>query len=175
VRSKELGRYLLEISRGQGMRGEFVFGGHGKDAGLIRAGLEKLAKKEIEFLIATSVAEEGLSVSQVNAVFHYSVPTTGITRLQRSGRTGRDHPGEVFYFVIDHALDNNVYWKSLKAVSTMKKEVVKIETGRALNEQATIPMKVAKIKPKISIINEIKKTKLKKAEIHPGQMSLFKK
>ena len=122
VGEKTTGIYLKDILNRRIPLAETIFGGRGKkDVKLQQESIEKLKKKELFFLVATSVIEEGLNVPEIDVVVHYSSPVTEISKIQRSGRTARTKTGNVIYIVLNHRIDKMRYWKTLRREKQMKK------------------------------------------------------
>ena len=57
--------------------------------------IDKFRKRELNVLIATSVAEEGIDIPDVNLVVFYEPVPSEIRGIQRKGRTGRTNFGKV--------------------------------------------------------------------------------
>jgi len=117
--ARGLHRHLLAA----GIRVDVVFGGTDKDLAHQEEVLDKLAQREIDCVIGTSVIEEGVSIAEVDTVIHYSMPVTEISRMQRSGRTGRIRGGEVIYLAIDHPMDMLMYYVTRSGQRRMRKIV----------------------------------------------------
>lgn len=125
VGSKETGHYLRAVLTKQRLRVEVVFGG--KDRNLTRqeAVLDALGARQLDLVIATSVIEPGISVPDVSGVFQYSLPLTGVSRIQRRGRTAR-LPGTTgcdIYFALDDPIDLARYWKTLRSTQRIDRLV----------------------------------------------------
>lgn len=67
--------------------------------------LEKFRKNEINILIATSVAEEGLDIPNVDAIIFYESVPSEIRLIQRRGRTGRNSPGRCYILLAEGTVD----------------------------------------------------------------------
>lgn len=72
--------------------------------------LERFKKNEINCLVCTAVAEEGLDVPQVDAVVFYSPVPSAIRAIQRRGRTGRQAAGKLIILVAKGTRDEAYYW-----------------------------------------------------------------
>ena len=57
--------------------------------------LESFKNEEFDVLVATSIAEEGLDIPQVDLVVFYEPIPSEIRYIQRRGRTGRKSSGRV--------------------------------------------------------------------------------
>jgi len=67
--------------------------------------LKEFRKGDINVLIATSVAEEGLDIANVDAVIFYEPVPSEIRLIQRRGRTGRKAPGRCFIILTKYTVD----------------------------------------------------------------------
>ncbi|MHA1792344.1 MAG: helicase-related protein [Promethearchaeota archaeon] len=80
-----------------------------KDQGMKRANQEKTLKdfKEgnLDVLVATSVAEEGLDIAECNLVIFYETVASPIKFIQRMGRTGRKQAGNVVILYTSGTMD----------------------------------------------------------------------
>ncbi len=99
---------------------EILFGGADKNIKHQTEVLQKMAAREVDFIFTTSVAEEGLSVPEIDTVIHYSMPQTETALLQRSGRTGRMKTGHVIFLMIDHPLDKVFYYVAKAKTKKMR-------------------------------------------------------
>ncbi|MHA1730320.1 MAG: DEAD/DEAH box helicase [Promethearchaeota archaeon] len=72
--------------------------------------LEKFRGGEYNVLVATSVAEEGLDVSECDLVVFYDVVPSEIRTIQRRGRTGRRKTGKVVVLIAKETRDEGYYW-----------------------------------------------------------------
>lgn len=73
--------------------------GSGKISGLNQKEQKKIIEKfregKINILVATSIAEEGLDIPEVNQVIFYEPIPSAIRKIQRAGRTARLAPGSL--------------------------------------------------------------------------------
>lgn len=72
-------------------------------------------------LISTAIGQEGLHLPQVDTVIEYSVPQTEIEMKQRHGRCGRKKPGHIHSLVMEHPIDQVLFWASLSKKRRMEK------------------------------------------------------
>lgn len=66
--------------------------------------LDRFKAGEINVLIATSVAEEGLDIGQVDLIICYDQSKSPIRSIQRMGRTGRARDGKVYMLMTSKEL-----------------------------------------------------------------------
>ena len=106
VNQRDTGEYLKQFLNLYYIRAENIFGG-GDKKNLKKQdeALSRIAKRDLDVLISTSVIEEGVSVPEVDMIVHYSRPLTGVGYKQRNGRTARLTKGNIISLVIDHPLD----------------------------------------------------------------------
>lgn len=64
-------------------------------------------------LVATSVAEEGLDIPNVDLVIFYEPIPSEIRSIQRRGRTGRSSAGNVIVLMAKQTRDEAYYWASV--------------------------------------------------------------
>jgi len=116
----------LTVSRfvGQGFRE----GDPGMTQKQQRAALENLRNGAIHVLIATSIAEEGLDIPEVDHVVFYEPVPSEIRYIQRRGRTGRQIAGKVTILIAEKTLDEAFYWSSLRKTKKMKKIIKDLNT-----------------------------------------------
>lgn len=100
--------------------------------------IQKLNDGELNVLVATSIGEEGLDISEVSCVIFYEPIPSAIRKIQRTGRTARLKPGKLIILVtkdtrdvINHyassAREKKMY-KILENVKADIKEESKIKT-----------------------------------------------
>jgi len=81
--------------------------------------LQDFRKNKINLLIATSVAEEGLDIPNVNAIIFYEPIPSEIRLIQRRGRTGRFTPGRCYILITEGTVDVPFYLVAKKKEHTM--------------------------------------------------------
>lgn len=67
--------------------------------------LDKFRSGEFSVLVATSVAEEGLDITECDLVVFYEMVASVITFIQRMGRTGRKRDGKVLMLFTEGTMD----------------------------------------------------------------------
>ncbi len=87
-----------------------------QQAGMIRS----LESGEINVMVSTSIAEEGLDIPAVDHVFFYEPIPSEIRYIQRRGRTGRKAPGKVTILAAEQTLDTAYLYSSVKRAKRMK-------------------------------------------------------
>ena len=82
-------------------------------------------------LVATSIAEEGIDIPEVDLIIFYEPVPSVIRYIQRRGRTGRSKEGKV-YILVYKGLEERIYWimrhrerKFLKIINELKEELFK--------------------------------------------------
>ncbi|MEM3797744.1 MAG: helicase-related protein, partial [Candidatus Bathyarchaeia archaeon] len=83
--------------------------------------LEKLRSGETNVLVATSIAEEGLDIPEVDHVVFYEPVPSEIRYIQRRGRTGRRVAGKVTILIAEDTVDEAFYWSSISRTRKMKR------------------------------------------------------
>ena len=79
--------------------------------------------EDYNILISTSVAEEGIDIPSVDYVILYEPVPSEIRMIQRKGRTGRKHSGEMFILMTKGTLDESYYWSSQRKEKAMRNNV----------------------------------------------------
>ncbi len=96
----------------------------GKDRGLSQKDqiriLENFREGLYNVLVATSVAEEGLDISQVDLVVFYDIVPSATRAIQRRGRTGRKRKGRVVLLVAKGTRDEGYFWAAKRKEREMK-------------------------------------------------------
>jgi ERCC4-related helicase len=87
-----------------------------KQASLIR----DLRKGHLNTLVATSIAEEGLDIPEVDLVVFYEPVPSEIRHIQRRGRTGRKAAGKVVILVANGTSDTFYVQASARRVEKMR-------------------------------------------------------
>ncbi len=89
--------------------------------------LEEFKAGVINVLVATSVAEEGLDISECDLVVFYDFSPSVIRYIQRKGRTGRRTPGNVLILLTKGTRDENYYWIVTNKQKNLQQIVKKVK------------------------------------------------
>lgn len=111
VKGVSVDRFVGQASKGRdrGMSQD-------QQARMIRA----LEEGEINVMVSTSIAEEGLDIPAVDHVFFYEPIPSEIRYIQRRGRTGRKAPGKVTILAAEQTLDTAYLYSSVKRAKRMR-------------------------------------------------------
>jgi ERCC4-related helicase len=90
--------------------------------------LESFKNGEFDVLVATSIAEEGLDIPEVDLVVFYEPIPSEIRYIQRKGRTGRKSAGMVTILAANDTVDIRHLYASNQRVEKMKKSLSMINT-----------------------------------------------
>lgn len=90
--------------------------------------LEKFREGEFNVLVATSIAEEGLDIPEVDLVVFYEPIPSDIRHIQRRGRTGRKNLGSVLILATKDTIDQRYLDVSRKKIQKMKSILSSIDT-----------------------------------------------
>ena len=91
--------------------------------------IEEFRGNEFTCLIATSVAEEGLDIPQVDAVIFYEPVPSAIRSVQRRGRTGRQEKGKVMILVANKTRDEGNLWSAHHKEKRMYRIIADLKRG----------------------------------------------
>lgn len=89
--------------------------------------IDRFRQREINVLIATSVAEEGIDIPNVTRVIFYEPISSEIRAIQRKGRTGRSHIGKVTILITEGTRDEAYYYAEIKKECKMQTIVRKMK------------------------------------------------
>jgi len=82
--------------------------------------LESFRNGEFDILVATSIAEEGLDIPEVDLVVFYEPIPSEIRYIQRRGRTGRKSAGYVIILAAKDTIDERYLYASKRRMEKMK-------------------------------------------------------
>jgi ERCC4-related helicase len=148
----------LERARSAGVRAARFVGQatHGDDAGLSQreqvALLDRFRGGEINCLVATSVAEEGLDIPATDLVIFYEPIPDVIRTIQRRGRTGRARVGRAVVLVAEGTRDVNLNRAAFARERRMHDMLERVEAGveRGEGPGAPEPRRVQRTLPEFS-------------------------
>ena len=136
---RETGEVLLKrLEAVEGARAVRFVGqaARGNDAGLSQKEqvevIEKFEEGAFNVLVATSVAEEGLDIPQVDHVIFYEPVPSEIRTIQRRGRTGRRRAGSVEVLVARKTRDEAYMRAASARESTMREELKRLRVNLRL-------------------------------------------
>ena len=96
--------------------------------------IEKFRKGEMNVLVATSIAEEGLDIPEVNEVIFYEPIPSAIRSIQRRGRTARLSKGALKILITLKTLDEVYYYSAYHKEKRMHKSIDEIKKDFDSNE-----------------------------------------
>ena len=103
---------------------------HDSDIGLTRSEQHKIIEQFRDgiynVLVATSVAEEGLDIPATDLVIFYEPVPSDIRTIQRRGRTGRSHAGEVHILTYEGSRDIGYLFSARRKENQMKRNISKL-------------------------------------------------
>ena len=113
--------------------------GKGRITGLKQKEQKELIKKfksgEINILVATSIAEEGLDIPEVNEVIFYEPIPSAIRSIQRRGRTARLSKGALKILVTKKTLDEVFHYAAYHKEKRMHRAIDAIKKDFETNEK----------------------------------------
>ncbi len=118
-------RVASELNKIEGIKAERFVGqaAKGSEKGMSqKEQAEKIAllkTGEINCLVASSVAEEGLDIPSVDLVVFYEPVPSEIRLIQRRGRTGRLSAGRAVILMAKNTRDEAYYWTSIRKEKKM--------------------------------------------------------
>lgn len=90
--------------------------------------LEAFRRGEFSVLVATSIAEEGLDIPEVDLVIFYEPIPSEIRYIQRRGRTGRRSSGSVIILAAKDTIDERHLNASKRRIEKMSRTLNTIES-----------------------------------------------
>jgi ERCC4-related helicase len=102
--------------------------------------LELFRNGEFNVLVATSIAEEGLDIPEVDLVIFYEPIPSEIRYIQRKGRTGRKSAGSVIILAANETVDRRYHLASQRRIEMMHKRLSNI-TNITLKQMNRLPFK----------------------------------
>jgi len=130
--------------------------------------LEQFKAGDYNLLIATSVAEEGLDISECDLVIFYDSVPSSIRSIQRRGRTGRKRAGKVIVLITKGTIDEGYHYAAQSKERTMKRHIRELQhyskqlKEKLPNDQKSlityVPETPESKKKKITIIADTRET-----------------
>ena len=97
--------------------------------------IEALKSGEYNCLVASSVAEEGLDIPEVDLVVFYEPVPSEIRTIQRRGRTGRKGEGKVVILLARNTRDEAFYYASRSKERKMHSTLRQLQSPKAIPEK----------------------------------------
>jgi len=97
--------------------------------------IEEFSRGEINILCATSIAEEGLDIPEVNAVIFYETIPSAIRAIQRAGRTARLKPGKLIMVITKQTRDESNYYVSKSRERKMQSAIAEVKSDLKFPEK----------------------------------------
>ena len=102
--------------------------------------MDEFREGKINVICATSIAEEGLDIPEVNSVIFYEPIPSAIRKIQRAGRTARLMKGKLIILLTIDTLDEIFYYasrsrekKMYKSIESIKKD---LDDGKPINPKS---------------------------------------
>ncbi len=108
--------------------------------------LDEFRSGNINTLVATSVAEEGLDIAECDLVVFYDVIPSEIRTIQRRGRTGRQSKGTVYVLMAKGTREEGYYWAEKRREKQMKQVLTNYNHEIPINSAKTLSTKEKKSK-----------------------------
>ncbi|MBI2523377.1 DEAD/DEAH box helicase [Candidatus Woesearchaeota archaeon] len=116
-----------------------------------RAILDEFREGKFNVLVATSIAEQGLDIPEVDTVIFYEPIPSEIRQIQRRGRTGRHGKGKVIVLMTKGTMDEGYRWSAFHKEKRMHRNL------NDLKKKLTLMLNTTEEK----ITNYIKENKIK--------------
>lgn len=89
--------------------------------------IEEFSNGKTNVICATSIAEEGLDIPEVNTVIFYEPVSSAIRSIQRRGRTARLAKGKLIVLITKDTKDNFAYYASRSREKKMERSIKSIK------------------------------------------------
>jgi Fanconi anemia group M protein len=102
--------------------------------------LQDFRDGKFNVLVASSIGEEGIDIPSTDAVIFYEPVPSEIRLIQRRGRTGRAHKGEVYILITKGTRDEAYHWASKRKESRMFSlmDIINDELGAKRNARERV-------------------------------------
>lgn len=100
--------------------------------------IQEFSQGKINVLVATSIAEEGLDIPEVNEVIFYEPVPSAIRKIQRAGRTARLAPGSLKILVTKNTRDQAYHYASNAKEKRMHSAIDSIKKDLNSDKQQTL-------------------------------------
>lgn len=90
--------------------------------------VQEFSEGKINVLVATSIAEEGLDIPEVNEVIFYEPVPSAIRKIQRAGRTARLMPGSLKILITKQTRDIAYHYASQAREKKMHNVLTKLKS-----------------------------------------------
>jgi len=130
--------------------------------------LNEFRRNNINILIATSVAEEGLDIPNVDAIIFYEPVPSEIRLIQRRGRTGRFCNGRCYILMTTGTVDVPFHIVSCRKENDMKyvlTEAKQLELSKGLNRRSINFSPAMECHSELDLIKNFKERRNQEKEI----------
>lgn len=104
--------------------------------------IEEFSEGKIDVLCATSIAEEGLDIPEVNVVVFYEPVPSAIRAIQRAGRTARLSKGKLIMLITSKTRDEAYFYVSKSREKKMKTAIESIKEDLSNGKKFDIQKKL---------------------------------
>lgn len=99
--------------------------------------LELFRDEYYNVLVASSIGEEGIHISEANVGIFFDAVPSGLRKVQREGRIGRTNIGKIYALIAKDTIDEKFYWTAFhkerrmnEAIADMKDKMEDTEEGQ---------------------------------------------
>jgi Fanconi anemia group M protein len=82
--------------------------------------LELFRDEYYNVLVASSIGEEGIHISEANVGIFFEPVPSGLRKVQREGRIGRTNIGKIYVLIAKDTMDEKFYWTAFHKERRMK-------------------------------------------------------
>ncbi|MEM4181863.1 MAG: DEAD/DEAH box helicase family protein [Candidatus Pacearchaeota archaeon] len=107
--------------------------------------IEEFSRGEINCLVATSIAEEGLDIPEVNEVIFYEPVPSAIRKIQRAGRTARLMKGSLKILITSNTRDVSFHYASRSREKKMYRLIEELKENFSKKTEEDIKSKQEKL------------------------------